>query len=194
MFLLNKPTRERICAFIASQRSAQFSYPEQGATRDRAPRGYTVDRNRIQLGRGAAAFAQAVVAVRQWKMFDTGWIDLCWPEAPIQEGSTVAVLARHYGFWSLNASRVVYVVDDRGAHSKYGFAYGTLAEHAETGEERFTVELRPEDETVWYEIYAFSRPNGLARVGYPLSRRLQKQFARDSKAAMLRAAGFWLSA
>jgi uncharacterized protein (UPF0548 family) len=127
-------------------------------------------------------------------MFDTGWIDLCWPEAPIQEGSTVAVLARHYGFWSLNASRVVYVVDDRGAHSKYGFAYGTLAEHAETGEERFTVELRPEDETVWYEIYAFSRPNGLARVGYPLSRRLQKQFARDSKAAMLRAAGFWLSA
>lgn len=106
----------------------------------------------------------------------------------------MAVLARHYGFWSLNASRVVYVVDDRGAHSKYGFAYGTLAEHAETGEERFTVELRPEDETVWYEIYAFSRPNGLARVGYPLSRRLQKQFARDSKAAMLRAAGFWLSA
>jgi uncharacterized protein (UPF0548 family) len=60
-------------------------------------------------------------------------------------------LARHYGFWSLNACRVVYVVDDRGAQPRYGFAYGTLMEHAETGEERFTVELRPKDETVWYD-------------------------------------------
>jgi uncharacterized protein (UPF0548 family) len=127
-------------------------------------------------------------------MFDTGWIDLCWPDAPIRVGSTVAVVARHYGFWSLNASRVVYVVDDRGAQPRFGFAYGTLPEHAETGEERFTVELRPADETVWYEIYAFSRPNGLARVGYPFSRRLQKRFARDSKEAMRRAAGFPLSA
>ena len=28
---------------------------------------------------------------------------------------------------------------------QFGFAYGTLTGHAETGEERFTVELRPED-------------------------------------------------
>ena len=189
MLLFTKPSRERICAFIESQRGRTFSYPEQGATRDRAPRGYTADRNSIQLGQGPAVFARAVEAVRQWKMFDLGWIDRCWPDAPIQVGSTVAVLARHYGFWSLNATRVVYVVDDRGAHPRYGFAYGTLTEHAETGEERFTVELRPEDETVWYDIFAFSRPNGLARAGYPLSRGLQKRFARDSKEAMRRAVG-----
>ena len=103
------------------------------------------------------------------------------------------MVAGHYGFWSLNASRVVYVVDDRGAQSRYGFAYGTLTEHAETGEERFTVELRPEDQTVWYDIYAFSRPNGLARAGYPLSGRLQRRFARDSKEAMRRAVGSPLS-
>ena len=187
-FCLTEPSRDRICAFIESQRGRPFSYPEQGATRHEAPRGYTVDRNRIQLGRGAAVFARAVEALRQWKMFDTGWIHLCWPDTPIRVGSTVAVVERHYGFWSLNASRVVYVVDDRGERSRYGFAYGTLTEHAETGEERFTVELRPEDQTVWYDIYAFSRPNRLARAGYPPSRRLQERFARDSKEAMRRAA------
>ena len=189
MLLLTRPSRDRICAFIESQRGRPFSYPEQGATKERAPRGYTVDHNRVQLGRGAKVFARAVEALRAWKMFGVGWIQLCWPDTPIQVGTTVAVVGRHYGFWSLNACRVVYVVDERGAQARYGFAYGTLTEHAETGEERFTVELRPEDETVWYDIYAFSRPNGLARAGYPLSRVLQKRFARDSKKAMQLAAG-----
>jgi len=194
VLLLTKPSRDRIYVFIESQRSQPFSYPEQGATREPAPPGYTVDRNRVQLGRGAAVFARAVEAVRHWKMFDTGWIQLCWPGTPIRVGSTVAVVAQHYGFWSLNACRVVYVVDDRGAQSRYGFAYGTLSGHAEIGEERFTVEMKPEDQTVWYDIYALSRPNGLARVGYPLSRRLQKRFARDSKEAMRRAVASPLSA
>lgn len=193
MLLSTRPSRERTRAFIESQRNQPFSYAEQGATRELAPRGYTVDRNRIRLGRGAEVFARAAEALRQWKMFDTGWIDLCWPDTPIRVGSTVAVVARHYGFWSLNACRVVYVVDDRGVHPRYGFAYGTLTEHAEIGEERFTVELGAADQTVWYDIYAFSRPKGLARLGYPLARRLQKRFARDSKAAMQRAAGFPLS-
>ena len=190
MLLLARPSRDRICALIESQRGQPFSYPERGATQERAPRGYSVEHNRIQLGWGAAVFARAAEALRQWKMFDIGWIDLCWPDTPICVGSTVAVMARHYGFWSLNACRVVYVVDDRGVRQRYGFAYGTLPEHAATGEERFTVELRPEDETVWYDIYAFSRPRGLARTGYPLSRSLQKRFARDSKEAMRRAAAF----
>jgi uncharacterized protein (UPF0548 family) len=71
---------------------------------------------------------------------------------------------------------------------RFGFAYGTLAEHAESGEERFTVEWDRDEDTVWYDILAFSRPrNSLARLGYPLSRLLQKRFAKDSKAAMLEA-------
>ena len=70
---------------------------------------------------------------------------------------------------------------------RFGFAYGTLAEHAESGEERFTVEWDDQD-NVGYDILTFSRPrHPLARLGYPLSRSLQKKFARDSKAAMLQA-------
>jgi hypothetical protein len=83
------------------------------------------------------------------------------------------------------ACRIVYVVDEA---DRFGFAYGTLPAHAETGEERFTVEWDEQDDAVWYDILAFSLPQQLlARLGYPFARRLQKRFARDSPAAMLRA-------
>jgi uncharacterized protein (UPF0548 family) len=58
----------------------------------------------------------------------------------------------------------------------------------ESGEERFTIEWRREDDSVWYDLLAFSRPrHRLARSGAPLSRRLQRRFARDSLHAMMRA-------
>lgn len=79
-------------------------------------------------------------------------------------------------------------MDEEGPVKRFGFAYGTLSEHAESGEERFTVEWHEQDDAVWYDILAFSRPQQLlARLGYPFARRLQKRFARDSAAAMLRA-------
>jgi ABC-type maltose transport system permease subunit len=37
------------------------------------------------------------------------------------------------------------------------------------------------------DLYAFSRLNFMARLGYPLARTLQKRFARDSKTARQRA-------
>ena len=50
------------------------------------------------------------------------------------------------------------------------------------------MEWHAADAAVWYDILAFSRPQQLlARLGYPLARRLQKRFARDSAAAMRRA-------
>ena len=101
-------------------------------------------------------------------------------------GMDVAILIKHFGFCSLNASRIVYVVDEDGPIAKYGFAYGTLMEHAERGEKRFTVERNRSENKVWYAVLAFSRPNKqLAKLGYPLSRKLQRRFAEASKAAML---------
>jgi uncharacterized protein (UPF0548 family) len=71
---------------------------------------------------------------------------------------------------------------------RYGFAYGTLEEHMERGEERFSVEWNRVDDSVWYDLYAFSKPrHRLAQIGYPLSRILQKRFARQSKLAMVEA-------
>ena len=186
VILAAKPSRIAIDAFIAAQQNQKFSYPETGASRDGAPPGYTVDHNQIQLGVGADAYERAKNAVRQWKMFDVPWINLCWPDTPIEPGANVALLASHLGFWSINPARIVYVVDQLGPPQRFGFAYGTLPDHSEIGEERFTVEFNPDDQTVWYEIHAFSRPGKLARIGYPFARMLQKRFARDSKLAMRR--------
>jgi uncharacterized protein (UPF0548 family) len=111
---------------------------------------------------------------------------LYWPNAPVQLGTVVAVSVQHYGFNSLNACRIVYVVNEMdGLFWRYGFAYGTLKEHTERGEERFTVEWNRTNDEVWYDILAFSRPNSLlARFAYPLARALQKKFAHGSKRAM----------
>jgi uncharacterized protein (UPF0548 family) len=69
-----------------------------------------------------------------------------------------------------------------------GFAWGTLPAHVASGEERFLVEWQRADDTVWYDVLAFSRPNALLlKLGYPAMRLMQRRFARDSKAAMLRA-------
>ena len=188
MFSLTAPTEDEIRCFISKQKDSGFSYPEVGASATAAPTGYNVDHNRVQLGRGEVTWQRAVDAIRAWQMFSMPWVSLHWPSTPIQAGTDVAVSIHHFGFYSLNACRIVYVVDEEGTVKRFGFAYGTLAEHAETGEERFTVEWNRGDDRVWYDILAFSRPKKmLARLGYPLSRLLQKRFANGSKAAMLEA-------
>ena len=97
----------------------------------------------------------------------------------------MAILARSLGLWWLNACRIVYVVDEPGPVQRFGFAYGTLPGHAESGEERFVVEWDRDRGEVCYDIVAFSRPRHiLARLGYPWARRVQKRFARDSAAAI----------
>lgn len=66
--------------------------------------------------------------------------------------------------------RVVYVVDEP---DRRGFAYGTLPGHPEAGEERFVLRRR-DDGSVELTIAAFSRPASmLAKVGGPLSRKIQ---------------------
>lgn len=189
MFLLLKPDARRIERFLAAQRNRTFSYREVGHSRRGAPPGYMVDHSRVRLGEGRAAFARAVEAVRSWRMFDQGWVSLHPAAAPIEPGTTVAVRCRHFGFWSLHACRVVYRVDEEGPVVRFGFAYGTLPDHVERGEERFTVEWHHEDGSVWFDLYAFSRPDHpLVRLAYPLTRLLQRRFASGSQRTMARAA------
>ncbi len=185
MFMIHRPSRTVIDGFIVEQRSHKFSYPDVGATRGTLPGGYTVDHNRVRLGHGDQVFRQAVASLRLWQMFKLGWVELFQPGTQIEAGATVAVLVHHFGFWSLNACRIVYVIDEE---RRFGFAYGTLQDHAEEGEERFSLQWVAEDDSVVYDILAFSKPRMWpARLARPLSRVLQKRFARDSMAAMQRA-------
>ncbi len=188
MFLLRQPSSGTIAQFISSQQNLSFSYSEVGTTKSESgdgPRGYTVDHNRIRLGQGERTYQRAIAALRSWQQFDLGWVTLVPPAQPLQVGTTVAVQAKTFGCWSLNATRVVYVIDEKDFEkARFGFAYGTLPDHVERGEERFTVEWRADD-SVWYDISAFSRPrHPLVRLGFPITRMLQKRFVRDSLAVM----------
>ena len=191
MFQLSEPSTQRISRFLDAQRDAPFSYDEVGASREdaKAPVGYAVDHNRVRLGEGRKTFDRAVAALHAWKMFDLGWVKVVPAGAPVEVGTTVAVLAKHYGFHSLNPCRISYTIEqDEGSLMRRGFAYGTLPDHGEKGEERFTIEWHRDDDSVFYDLYAFSRPNQLlAKLGYPLARHLQHRFARDSLQAMVRA-------
>ena len=93
------------------------------------------------------------------------------------------------GWCTRDSCRIVYLIEEKGgALRRCGFAYGTLPEHAERGEERFTIEWSHDEGPVFYGIYAFSRPgHPLSRIGRPLTRRLQRRFAWDSMRAMARA-------
>ena len=190
MLSLRKPSADALRRFLAAQRELPFTYEAMGATAESPPAGYVVDRTRIKLGEGEAVFRSAIAALRRWEQFNLGWVE-AWPsETPVQKGNAVAVMGRAVGVWWLNACRVVYVLDKTGPISKFGFAYGTLPGHFESGEERFLIEWDRSDDGVWYDILAFSRPNHvLTRLGYPVVRRLQKRFGRDSAVAMRRAVG-----
>jgi uncharacterized protein (UPF0548 family) len=187
MLFSTRPTDERIRALLANQQDRQFSYAEVGASRGRTPAGYRVLHDRVELGCGSTLFARASEALHQWKMFDVPGVRLCWPTTPIQAGSLVAVLIRHFGFWSLNFCRIVYVIDEVSPVQRFGFAYGTLAEHAEQGEERFTVEWDRSSDLVSYDILSFSRPgNWKTLIAYPAAQWLQQHFVDNSLIAMVR--------
>jgi uncharacterized protein (UPF0548 family) len=183
MFLLTEPSELTVAGFISKQHDKRFTYSEVGATNGIPPSKFTIDHNRIQIGTGGETYRRAIEALKQWRQFDLGWVSIVPENVPIEIGATVAVKALAFGSWSLNAARIVYLINEEG---RFGFAYGTLPDHVECGEERFTIEWNEEDDTVWYDILAFSKPrHPLVRLSFPLARMMQKRFARDSIARMV---------
>ncbi len=191
MLILSPPSPTQQSALFARWSSQRHSYPATGiglTRQGKALPGYTVDHNSQLLGHGQSMFERAVAALRDWHMFKLSWITLLGAGA-IETGRVVAVMPRHFGLYSLNPCRVIYVVDENVNDARrFGFGYGTLPNHVERGEERFMIEWRRSDDSVCYDLLAYSRPSSpLMWLGYPICRAFQHRFARDSKAAMLRA-------
>ncbi|HEX4416709.1 MAG TPA: DUF1990 domain-containing protein [Kofleriaceae bacterium] len=186
MWQLSRPTPHDVRRHLDAQRGLAFTYAAVGATRhDAPPAGFARDHNRQRLGHGAAGFSAARDAIRAWAMFPAPLAWIAPPAIPIAEGEVAGVIVRAAGLWWLNAARIVYVIDEP---RRFGFAYGTLPGHAERGEERFSVEWLADD-TVWYDLLAFSQPRyWMARLAAPVVRGLQRRFARLSRAAMHAAA------
>ncbi len=187
MFLIRRPSDSEIANFLDHSRDLPLSYAPIGIARQ-TPKGFNADLASRVIGHGREAFERAKEALGRWRHYEMGWVELFPRRAAIEPGTNVAVLVRHLGFWSLNGCRVVYGIDDLESETKFGFAYGTLNNHAEMGEEIFEVRLEPESEEVIYRIQAVSKPRAaIAQIGYPVARYFQERFRRDSISALRRA-------
>jgi uncharacterized protein (UPF0548 family) len=93
----------------------------------------------------------------------------------VEASSEVAAVGSEVlvGFGPLRAPcRVVYVVEQE---NRRGFAYGTLAGHPESGEERFAVHYDPATGDVHAEVIAFSRhATWWSRLGSPVTALAQR--------------------
>jgi uncharacterized protein (UPF0548 family) len=186
MFFLRHPSPDDIERFIRESHNLPFSYDPVGLARQ-GRAGFDVDEQIVTVGSGEAAFVRGRTALAEWIHFDLGWVEVFPRRSSIAQGSVVGVLISHLGFWSLNGCRVVYSFGADG-DDEFGFAYGTLTNHAEMGEEIFSVRIHPETGDVSYIIRAASKPRAtLAKLGYPVVRSLQARFRRDSARALARA-------
>jgi uncharacterized protein (UPF0548 family) len=186
MFLTRRPSPFEIQRFIEASRGLSLSYDPVGLA-NQHPDGFAVDEQVALVGEGLEAFERAKAALADWRHFALGWVELFPADASVAAGTVVAVVVHHLGFWSMNGCRIVYGV---GSHLdlEFGFAYGTLTNHAESGEEIFKVSFDHDTARVTYSIRAVSRPRApLARLGYPVTRSLQARFRRDSARALARA-------
>jgi uncharacterized protein (UPF0548 family) len=144
----------------------------------RLPFGFVRDHSNSSIGNGEPAFAAAKQAFRQWAMFNHGWTRVANPSATIEPGQIIAMEAHTLGLWTLNMSRIIETVD---TPIRFGFLYATTPLHVEQGAERFLLEFDPVTGDIHYILEAISRPRHLfARLGLPLSRYFQHQFARES--------------
>jgi uncharacterized protein (UPF0548 family) len=188
MFLARRPTVAVIERFLRDSQDLPLSYGPTGLVKD-VPVGRRFDEQVVAIGRGEEDFHRARAALMAWKQFDIGWVELFPRQAPVETGTVVAVVIRHLGFWSMNGARVLYHVDGADHGRRFGYAYGTLTNHAESGEELFEVFLDAAGGDVSYRIRAISWPQSmLATLGAPWVRVLQARFRRHSAAAMARAA------
>jgi uncharacterized protein (UPF0548 family) len=183
VFTFAKPGVAEVEPAIQSARNDGGSSPpllslSDGLKGRKPPFAFVRDCLRSRIGEGEEAFVAARRAFREWAQFDLGWVRVANPEIPIAVGQIVAVEVHAFGFWSLNFSRIVQIVDSA---TRFGFLYATTSHHAEEGEERFLLEYNPANSGVWYHLEAVSRPrHPLARLAWPLTRSCQHRFARDS--------------
>lgn len=186
MFYLRAPSDDRILALLDGLRDAELTYAPQGSTREdlsHAPTGFVLDRYGVELGRGRAVFDRARAALSRIENYPPSFTRIVRRPTKLEPGGQFATVVSHMGFCSVHPCRILYVIDEP---ARFGFGFGTLPGHAECGEERFLVSL--EDETVRYDVQAFSRPHApLARLGAPVTRAYQRRFQRETVQVMRRA-------
>jgi uncharacterized protein (UPF0548 family) len=169
VFSLRRPSPSDLGSVVATQADCELTYADHGATADLMPGGYHHDQWEADLGRfDQAAFDRLGAALLGWQVQRGAGLSV-YPAGPVRPGLTFAFWFRLAGIYVTAAGRVVYVTSET---SRRGFAYGTLPQHPEQGEEAF--HLVREDSRMLFRVTAFSRPrHPLARLGAPVSRLVQ---------------------
>lgn len=190
------PNQVTLDQFLSNMQQTPFSYEEIGSTRidkhsgitkaqtpkiNETLKGYTIDYNHAYIGEGEKVWEQAILALKHWKHFPPSFTKIYCTATSIKKGTIVAVMIKILGVWWRNSAKIVYVIDEP---NRFGFAYGTLLEHAEQGEEAFWIE-KDFDGKISYHLRAFSKPKfWAARLAYPLTRHYQRKFAMESLQTM----------
>jgi uncharacterized protein (UPF0548 family) len=172
MILLHKPGDTRLQRIVENLRTRELTYRAVGATLDGTlVARYRNDRYRIVLGSGDVVFERAVAALKRWTPQRGAGLRVFPADAPVAEGTISVLVQRMWPVHVVVPCRIVYVVDEA---DRFGFGYGTLPGHPETGEEGFLVE-RDADGVVVFRIVVFSRPATLLMLaGAPVVRHVQK--------------------
>lgn len=183
MFVLGRPSDDRLDRTLADVRGTPLTYPDVGLTAElvavgatgvagaTVPAGYRMVQAVRTIGAGDGDLAAACDGIRTWQLHRRQGFTVAPSMPPLAEGTEVVTAVPLAGpVHVLAACRIVWTVDDPG---RFGFAYGTLSVHPASGEEAFVVE-RTADGEVRARVVAFSRPHHpLVRLGGPVARRQQ---------------------
>ncbi len=189
MFLFKQLSHDDAKKLAFLQENDTLSYRDEGTTyndQHPLPSGFFHDHYRCSLGYGDSVYQQGIEALRNWQMYSNGWTFLSGPWPALVSGARFVTQVRHFGFWSANCCRIIYLLEENNEQTRrFGFAIGTLHEHAECGEERFIIEQDNASQEVFFDVRVFSRPSHwMAWFGLLLTRMLQRRFGRDAQIAM----------
>jgi uncharacterized protein (UPF0548 family) len=171
----------RLDALLAKACLASPTYAPIGASRDEnLPRGFHHVRVEERIG-DAAAFDRAIAALRTWVAHEGSGLSI-YPHEPVVPGATVIAVTSVGLMHIVAPCRIVAVFKEPDS---FGFAYGTLPGHPESGEESFIVERR--DDATYFCVSAFSRPvDPWARLAGPVGRAVQRSVTRHYVNALRR--------
>lgn len=173
-FTFRKPHPETLEPFLQAQLELPVTY--RGSLSTTVPPGHRQQHTKALLGQGEGVFGRAVRGLQAWAVYPA-WMNVYPRDAPLTEGTCVALVTGLAPVWTVSAVRVVAT---QATSRRFCFTLGTLPQHAVSGLERFSLSWA-EDDTVWYEIMAVSRAQQpLVRVASPLLQLVQRRFARDS--------------
>jgi uncharacterized protein (UPF0548 family) len=146
-----------------------------------APAGFNLDELRRELGTGDDLFDSAADRILTWGVQQHSGLTVLATTDRAELGTTFVVGLPFGPAWVLAPCRIVAVTE---TPTRAGFTFVTLSGHPERGVEEFAV-TRSDDGTISFEIRAISRPVSLlARLGKPVTRRIQVHQTRKYLAAI----------